>query len=91
MRSEYPRKDLVDDEELDLDQNKDIQDTYLWKMMYGKEKNDNIWSHLLQPKVECVDKTCHFYDHQEKDRRVTTPVSLLDLPDKTFRALKVSS
>ncbi|CAG9861833.1 unnamed protein product [Phyllotreta striolata] len=74
--SEYPRKD-VSLEEKSQEPNKDIQNTYLWKMVYEQEENDNVWNKLIQPTVEGGKNKSNTGEHPQ------------DSPDnKTFKKQK---
>lgn len=57
LQSEYPRKDNQQARELDY---KDIQDTYLYKLMYGKQSTKNVWKQLLMPTTHQSPKTYTF-------------------------------
>lgn len=48
LQSEYPRRDNQQATELDY---KNIQETYLYKLIYGKQYGRNAWKQLLQPSL----------------------------------------
>nr|CAI5838409.1 unnamed protein product [Callosobruchus analis] len=54
LKSEYPRRDNIT-EEVEV---RDVEDTYLYKILHGKYNSKTTWSHLIEPGVECSDENC---------------------------------
>nr|CAH7762890.1 unnamed protein product [Callosobruchus chinensis] len=54
LQSEYPRRDNIT-EDLEI---RDVEDTYLYKILHGKYNSKTTWSHLIEPQVECSDDNC---------------------------------
>ncbi|VEN42313.1 unnamed protein product [Callosobruchus maculatus] len=55
LQSEYPRRDNISSSNIEV---RDVEDTYLYKILHGKYNSKTTWSHLIEPGVECSDENC---------------------------------
>ncbi|CAH1971831.1 unnamed protein product [Acanthoscelides obtectus] len=69
LQSEYPRRDNMTEKV----ESRDVEDTYLYKILHSKYNSKATWSHLIEPWVECSEEKCQVCSSANEKRGGNKP------------------